>query len=366
MRNGTVIIGGVNVFNAYGVYVNKRGYKELLQWPSLKSVSGNDWQEYDGFEPDLSNPRLDTRTFSVTFGCMGDKGNVRSFYDYLLTNPKMSYSFQDIGWSADLRVVSMPNLKYCEAFNIITVKFACDDPPSGGSSSASSSSSGDRTYVIDGVPLSSYGIRTLKGTLNSTLRQPDVKPLLLRNNSVIDGAEYDQNPVINDTSNSLGSGYSSVSSTAVGVTGNWKQSVAHGTVTTRARDITLSCLYTGSSLSGYFSLLSDLAKKNGSASDSTLAGARIISIRPLGHFYYCYYKSQQVTDFYMGANEMWVKFDLTLTLFEELGSSGGDDSGGGGGGGGSISSFFFTGQRGRRFRNHGRWKTDTDYPVTDY
>lgn len=333
--SGNVTIGGVDVYATYGAYIKKGGHKELFQWPSLKSVRGNDWQEYDGFEPDLSNPRLDTREFIITFAVMGGKSNVRSFYNFLLTEPKMSYTFSGIGRTLSLRVVSMPDLKYCEAFNIVTVRFACDEPLSS-AQSPSSSLAENRNYVIDGTPLSAYGVRTLKGTVAATMKRPDVKPLLTRNNSVIDGAEYDENPIINDPGGSLpSSAYWSVGNTVDGVPGTWKQRKAGGSVTTRARDITLDCLLTAPSLSNawrnYDALLYDITKKNNSASDDTLAGAHEILIRPIGGEYRFYYKSQQVLDYYIGMDgEVWIEFNLTLTLFEAISESG-DDSGGGGG-----------------------------------
>jgi hypothetical protein len=90
----------------------------------------------------------------------------------------------------------------------------------------------------------------------------------------------------------------------------------------------------------YNALLATLSGKNLGASDETLAGAHNIIIRALGGEYLCYYKSQQVLDYYLGSDVVWVQFNLTLTLFEEVGSSGGGGDGGGGGGGGGTQLFF--------------------------
>ena len=321
--SSNVTINGTDIWTAYGAYIFKDGYRELIQWPGLKNVTGNDWQEHDGFEPDLSDPRLDSRDLTITFVCNGAAGKIHEFYDFLLSEPVMTYTFGKIGRSYDLRVVSMPSLQYAERFNIISVGFACDDPLAGYSPmTPSSSMPSDRSYVLDGRAITDYGIRVLKGTIAATAKQADVKPLLLRNISVIDGAEYDQNPVINDANGSLPSSeYNTVGSSIDGVPGTWKQRKAGGSVTKKARDITLHCLMTDTSLAGvwrnYDALLYALASKNASATDDTLAGAHSIIIRALGGIFQCYYKSQQVVEFYADVGKVWLKFDLTLTLFSE-------------------------------------------------
>ncbi len=345
MRTSNVTIDGVDIFATYEAIIVMDGYRELFQWPTLKSVHGNDWQEYDGFEPDLSEPRLNTRELTITFGCKGGASKVADFYNFLISKPVMTYSFGNIGLSLDLRVVSMPSLSYAEKFEVMAVRFACDNPLSGSAGSPSSNLEENRSYVLDGVPLSAYGIRTLLGTVEGTIKRPEVKPLLTRNNSVIDGAEYDQNPTLNDAGGSLSpNDYWSVGNSMDGVSGNWKRKKAGGSVTTRARDITLTCVLSSSSLSGmwhnYNALLATLSGKNLGASDETLAGAHNIIIRALGGEYLCYYKSQQVLDYYLGSDVVWVQFNLTLTLFEEVGSSGGGGDGGGGGGGGGTQLFF--------------------------
>ena len=346
MRTSNVTIDGVDIFQTYDAIIIKDGYRELFQWPTLKAVSGNDWQEEDGFEPDLSEPRLDSRELTITFGCKGGAGKVKDFYDFLISKPVMEYSFANIGRSLMLRVVSMPSLQYAEKFEVLAVRFACDDPLAGYTYAAPSSSLPEnRDYVLDGVALSDYGVRTLLGTVEGTLRRPDVKPLLTRNNSVIDGAEYDQNPTLNDADGSMSSeDYVTVGSTMEGVSGSWKRKKAGGSVTTRARDITLTCVLSAPTLANlwqnYNALLYNLTKKDANAEDSTLAGARTIIIRAVGGSFQCFYKSMQVLDYYLGDGVYWVEFNLTLTLFSET------YSGGGGGGGGSQLFFLLSSEDG--------------------
>ena len=289
----------------YHAFVAKGGYGELVQWPALKAVKGNDWQEMDGYEPDLSDIHLDTRELEVKFVCMGSLDNLRAFYDFLLSEPKMTYNFSDIGRTLTLRVLSMPSLLHAITFNEIAVRFAADSPLEGYTYQSPSSSLPTRNdYVIDGTPLSAYGIRVLKGTVAGVARGADVKPLLVRNLSVTDGATYDEMP-------------------AIYVGGGWTREESDAEVTVRSRDITLKCFMTGASASvwrNYDALLADLTRINQSASDSTLAGARTIAISALGTTFQCFYKSQSVTEFTTDGTTVWIKFDLTLTLFSEEGS----------------------------------------------
>ena len=324
MTNGAVIINGTDVSTTLGVYVVRKGYKELLQWPSLRTVSGNNWQEEDGFEPDLSNPRIDNREFNMSFVCNGGTSSMLAFYDLLKSTPVLSCSFPDAGVSLDLRLVSMTSVDFAKVFNLVTVRFACGTPFDGHTGGGSGSSSGDDDdlYVLDGTPLSAYGVRVLKGTIKNVVRQPGVKPLLLRKNSAIDGAQYDENPLL----------YSD---------GSWERSSSQGDVTTASYDITLRCLLMADTRAGaianYYSLLHALVDKNEGEPDPTLAGSRNLVVRPVGGIFRCYYKGNQVNDYFFGDAETWIEFNLTLCLFEQIGTceieDGINDTPSGGGGG---------------------------------
>lgn len=307
MNNGTVIVNGTDIGSAYNTFVSKGGYSNLVQWPALKAVRGNDWQELDGYEPDLSDIHLDTRELDVRFVCLGSVDNMKAFYKFLLSEPKMTYNFSDIGRTLTLRVLEMPSLLHAVTFNEVTVRFAADSPLEGYEyQSPSSSLPTKNDYAIDGTPLSSYGIRVLLGTVAGVIKGAAVKPLLVRNISVLDGATYDENPTVYEG-------------------GEWTKGESDADVTVRARDITLRCFMTGVKANvwrNYDALLYDLSKNDETADDSTLAGARRITIEALGATYGCFYKSQNVTEFTTDGTTVWLKFDLTLTLFSEEGSEG--------------------------------------------
>lgn len=314
---GTVIIDGTNILTTYNVLLGKGSFKSVVGWPALKAVSGNDWQEYDGFEPDLSNPCLDSRTVTLNFILHGDVTEIDAFYRFLGDVSPREYNFTDIGRTVSLRLVNMPSIGFAEVFHVMQCQFAADTPLEGYSYVAPSSGlSTKNDYKIDGTPLSDYGVRVLKGTIQNIARRPDVKPLLIRNVSTMQGATYDENPLINDPDDELGEGYETVE-------GTWKRSTERGVTTYGGRDITLNCILYADTVAeawqNYDALLYDLTKKNVSASDATLAGARTLRMSAFEEDVRCYYKSQSVTDFSLFGTSIWIKFNLTLSLFGSLG-----------------------------------------------
>ena len=318
-------IDGVNILTTYNVTLEKDGYNELIQWPEMKSVDGNDWQEVDGYEPDLSRPVLESRDVTLRFILKGSVLDIDAFYAFLGGQPVRSFTFNEIGRTYSLRLVSMPSIQYARTFKLMQVLFAADHPLDGVSETTPSSSMPEKNdYVIDGAPLSDYGVRVLRGTISSVIKGADVKPLLIRRSSVINGATYDENPILNDENDDFGEGYADAASSYEGVSANWKQSTEKGTVTYKGRDITLKCLIrdtTSGAFRNYYALLYNLTQVNDGASDPTLAGARSITIRALGKTFLCFYKNQKVEEFLCREGRTWIKFNLTLTLFQEEGDA---------------------------------------------
>ncbi|MBQ6287373.1 MAG: hypothetical protein IJK73_06950 [Bacteroidales bacterium] len=316
-------IDGVDILATYNVTLEQGAYASLVQWPAMKDVDGNDWQEEDGYEPDLSNPLLESRDVTLKFILKGTISDIDAFYAFLGGQPVRTYTFTELGRTVTLRLVSMQSVKYARTFHLLQVLLAADKPMEGYTYLAPESVMPEkRDYVIDDAPLSDYGVRVLQGTISSVIKGAEVKPLLLRRSSVISGAQYDENPVVNDSNDELGDDYEFVGNVYEGVPGNWKRSKSKGTVTYRGRDITLKCLIKDTTERGfrnYDALLYDLTKAAASE-NPTLAGARDITIRALGKKFKCYYQSQTVEEFLCRNGKVWIKFNLTLRLFSEEGS----------------------------------------------
>lgn len=320
-----VTIDGVNIYSTYGVYVSKGGYKEIAQWPAMKAVEGNNWQEYDGFEPDLSKALLESRQITINFILKGNVQAIQNFYDFLGGKPVRSFTFVDLGRTLSLRLVSMPNIKYAQVFHAMQVRFASDIPLEGYSYLAPSSSLPVRHDVeIDGTPLSAYGVRIIKGTADSLIIKPDVKPLLTRTSSVINGATYDENPLLNDINGTFSpQEYETIGGTYDGVSASWKRSKSEGDVTFAGRGLTLKCYLQDSTAKAWRNLdalLYDLTKANPQAQDSTLASARSIYLAELGKTYLSYYDSMAVDDFVCSGGSIWIKFSLSFFLFRAVDS----------------------------------------------
>lgn len=321
-----LLIDGVDISTRFNVSLADGCYMGLVGWPEMKSVKGNDWQEQDGYEPDLSNPLLESRTVTLKFNLHGTVSEIDSFYAFLGATPTRYYNFSDLGRAMTLRLESMPSITYARTFHIIQVQLAADTPLENLASATPSSTMRENSeYVIDGRAISDYGVRVLQGTISSVIKGADVKPLLIRKSSVINGAKYDENPLLNDADGSFSpQDYETIGGSFEGVSANWKRSKSRGTVTYKGRDITLRCHMEGAKAAvwrNYDALLYNLTKNGQSVADPTLSGARTISIRALGKTFKCFYKRQEVTEFYCADGLVWIKFDLSLTLFQEEGDS---------------------------------------------
>ena len=48
-----LFIDGVDAMVEYGVFVERNGYRQVVQMPVFKKIEQTDWPEYDGVEDDL-------------------------------------------------------------------------------------------------------------------------------------------------------------------------------------------------------------------------------------------------------------------------------------------------------------------------
>ena len=63
---GRLSVDGYDAYTTWGVWVDS-GLGSLIQWPKMKAVTENVWQESDGVEADLSDPKLDSRELTLKF-----------------------------------------------------------------------------------------------------------------------------------------------------------------------------------------------------------------------------------------------------------------------------------------------------------
>lgn len=72
MINGNYVIDGVDIWSTYGAVILKDSYNSLLAYPDRKDPDSNDWFEEDGLEVDLSNPKFEAKTVSLSVGIYAD------------------------------------------------------------------------------------------------------------------------------------------------------------------------------------------------------------------------------------------------------------------------------------------------------
>lgn len=125
---GKLFIDGLDAFSEYGIFVEQYGYKALVQMPSFKKLNSTEWPEYDGEETDLSNPILDSKTFSIPF-CITDILSASDLFEVLSDGAYHIFDFAELGKSYKLRLLTNPALSAKIQLGKITLNFADDFPP---------------------------------------------------------------------------------------------------------------------------------------------------------------------------------------------------------------------------------------------
>jgi hypothetical protein len=179
----------------FGVFVSEGGYKDLVGWPPLKSVKINDWPEEGGIDPDLSDPKLGSRTFGVNFGCT-NAAKIHEFLGLLSGKPYVTFDFREIGLIKRLRLVSQPSLQTVATLGSFSLQFADDTPPGEYILPEPTESFDPSGYQMDDRDLSEYGIRLTEGLRDAIRLAPAVKPNRSADVSTVNGVIYDDDNVV--------------------------------------------------------------------------------------------------------------------------------------------------------------------------
>ena len=197
----SLYIDGKDARVTYGASLLEGSYKELLCPPPLKKVKYNDWAEYDGIEPDLAFPVLDSRKVVLPVYVRGGEEAANSFVRAISYDPEASsggsayHSFNsgDLGRAWKLRLAAADVKDYWPGGNLTLSLTLYDDFPLDGYAylEPQSELKTDESYMIGGRPFSDYGIRLTEGGLKEALLLRDVKAAMLRDISIAEGAVYD-------------------------------------------------------------------------------------------------------------------------------------------------------------------------------
>lgn len=273
MMTGRLYIDGHDAYLQWGVYVVLGGWNDAIAYAPLKTVEYNDWQEEDGIEADLSNPKLNTKEISLNFAYAGLYSRFIEFVNLLADGAYHEFNCVHIRRQFTLRMTQMPNLDHAATLGFVSIKFSNDFPLKGYSyRQPSSSVTRAEDYLIDGVPFTDYGCRILKGSLSEVMKSAAVKPNLLRNISTQPGAIYDG-----------------------------------AVVTFKSKDVKLNCLMRADTLDelwrNYDALLFDLIRPD----------ERLLEVSEFEQTFPCFYKSASVSEFYP-EDKIWLAFTITLTF----------------------------------------------------
>lgn len=272
---GVLYIDGVDVYTEYGISVSDVAYDDLVCFPSLKDIPFNDWHEQNGIDPDLSAPVVNARDISIPFYVSGAHGGYSAFIEALTDGSYHTFNFATIGLTRSLRLKSCGELMSVSGLGSFSLVFSDDDPSVDVYESPSSVIAKYGDFLLDGVDFAEYGIRFLRGTMDSITQMPDIKENLKRDISVVNGLQYD------------------------GLN-----------VTYKSRTASLRCLMRAGSKEEFWrnwnALLYDLVKE----------GSRTLTVAELGKEIPCFYKGCSVNCFFPDRGKFWFEFTLDLEFYK--------------------------------------------------
>lgn len=282
MMTGRLYIDGYDAYITFGVYVIEGGYNDLVKFPPLKTPKTNDWQEEDGVEADLSAPVLDTKEVQIKFAVSGLYSRYFALIERLSDKSYHTFNCAEIGRTFKLRLTQCPSLDAAKILGFATFKFADDFPTEFDDDNEyvpTSACAPSDAFTLDSSNFTDYGVRVLEGSLSEVLKQPQVKPNLLRNIASLPGAIYD------DT-----------------------------VVTYKSKDVKLTCLARAENLQQLWHNLDCLLYH------MTRPGERLLGVKELEDEFPCYYKNCGVSEFYADQRP-WLKFTLTFVFTQTVRST---------------------------------------------
>lgn len=189
-------IDGISIWNRFGVWVTKGGYKDLLTFPSLVDPDKNDWPEEDGIEVDLSEPRIQEKEITISFLASNPGIDASDFIAFISTPGYHTLRVPSLQREWRLRLLTQTaNKRYQNACDF-SLKFAEDVPvrpavalPDPGLIVR------DCGYELDGISFADYGV-VVDIARDELLKSPTVKQNLNRKVRTLDGQLYDADQLV--------------------------------------------------------------------------------------------------------------------------------------------------------------------------
>lgn len=271
---GRMLVDGEDAYTEYGVFVEKGGYKYLVQFPQFKTIETIEWEEYDGEEADLTSPVLDAKSVTIPF-CITNVRFAEDLFATLCEKAYHTFKFSDLKREYRLRMTSVGSFSSLLKLGKLQLSFSDDFPSTPTAEPYELGQSGIKQlgYVIDGIDFSQFGSHILKGTDDSIRKAPNIRPALNINHKTEAGLVYDETAVPRF----------------------------------KAKDITIKLLINCSDIDEFWkrydSLFAVLAKSE----------SRVFYFSKLDAEYECYYKSSNVQKFEITpSGRVWCEFDVVL------------------------------------------------------
>lgn len=273
---GVLYIDRVDAYTSYGVSLSETSYDDLVCLPNLKQIVFNDWHEKNGIDPDLSAPVIAAKDVTLKFSVSSVSDGYDAFLDALSDGAYHAFNFVEIGLTKELRLKSCGDLGSIQDLGSFSLTFSDDEPMKNYSYSAPSSKweqLGD--YLLDGIDFANYGIRMLRGTMDSIRQRPDVKENLKRDISTKSGVVYDGEKV-----------------------------------TYKSKTAQLRCLMRAANSQEFW------RNRNALVYDLTKPGKRTFTVSELDKNIPCFYNGCTVHCFFPDNGKFWFEFTLNLEFFK--------------------------------------------------
>ena len=193
---GKLLIDNSDAFLDFGVYVEDGGLKQLIQFPSFKTIESTNWPDEDGEEYDLTAPVLDTRTLQVSF-CISNVLYAEKLFDSLSQGAYHDFYVPALGRTWKLRMTTNGSFSSHVTLGKLTLTFADDFPkvPTASPLDFGESGVAQFGYKLDGVDMSQFGAYILQGSHNDLRKAPQVKQNLTITAKGSAGVKYDAHKV---------------------------------------------------------------------------------------------------------------------------------------------------------------------------
>ncbi|MCM1217651.1 MAG: hypothetical protein NC548_24430 [Lachnospiraceae bacterium] len=274
MKN-KLFIDGRDAFIEYGVFVEKNGFKQLIQLAAFKKIDTTDWPEEDGIEPDLIDPQLDTRTLQIQF-CITNIRYAEDLFDELSIGAYHTLEFREIKKTFKLRLTQNGSFSSLIKLGKLTLTFSDDFPqvPTDTHYALDKTDIRQIGFEVDGVDFSQFGTYILNGTEDNIRKAANTKENLKVSTKDRAGVVYD--------------------ATAV----NFK-----------SKDVTVKLLIDAPDIDEFWK------RFNGLFAVVLQPETRTFYYAALGNEYDCYYKSMSVSKFdILRSGKVWCEFSIVLTF----------------------------------------------------